>query len=66
LPHHKKAQAAWQIFTHLQQKIEDEVKTYQASVAKQPPVPQLTREEQLVENILDPTKPLPSEEYEVQ
>jgi hypothetical protein len=65
LAHHKKSQAAWQIFAHLQQKIDDEIKAYQASVAKKPPVPELSYQEQLVENILDPTKPLPSEDYEV-
>lgn len=58
---HKKAQAAWQIFVHLQQKIEDESKAYLQSVAKQPPVPELTYQEQLIENILDPTRPLPIE-----
>ena len=58
LANHKKAQAAWQIFVHLQEKIEEESKLHLQSVAKQPPVPALTRQEQLIENILDPTRPL--------
>jgi hypothetical protein len=66
LANHQKAQAAWQIFVHLQDKIDSEIKAYQASVAKQPPVPKLSPQEQLIENILDPTKPLPLEDYEVQ
>jgi hypothetical protein len=64
LANHKMAKAAWQMFVHLQEKIDDEIKTYLQSVAKQPPIPDLTYEEQLVENILDPTRPLPSEDFD--
>jgi hypothetical protein len=62
LANHKMAKAAWQMFTHMQEKIEMETKLFLASQAKQPPVPELTPREQLVENILDPTRPAPGEE----
>lgn len=58
LANHKMAKAAWQIFTHLQQKIDDEISHYLSNVAKKPSVPESTAEEQLVENILDPTRPM--------
>jgi len=64
LANHKMAKAAWQMFVHLQEKIDEEIKSYLQSVAKQPPVPPLTYGEQMIENLLDPTKPLPSEEFE--
>lgn len=63
LANHKKAQVAWQIFTHLQSKIDDEITTLLRSKEKQPLVPPMTPYQELMENILDPTKPLPSEEY---
>ena len=59
LANHKMAKAAWMMFTHLQEKIDTEVKTYLQSVAKQPPIPPMTIEEQRIENLLDPTRPLP-------
>jgi hypothetical protein len=59
LANHKMAKAAWQIFTHLQQKMDDEVASYLSSTAKQPSIPGITAEEQLIENILDPTRPMP-------
>jgi hypothetical protein len=62
LANHKMAKAAWQMFVHLQEKIDEEIKTYLQSIAQKPPVPPLTYEEQVIENILDPTRPLPSEE----
>lgn len=61
LANHKMAQAAWQIFTHLQTKIDDEISLYLRSIEKPTLVPPMTPEEQLIENIIDPTKPLPSE-----
>jgi hypothetical protein len=61
LANHRMAKAAWQMFTHMQEKIEAEAKTFLASVAKPTPVPELTIEEQLVENLLDPTRHLPPE-----
>lgn len=63
LANHQMAQVAWQIFTHLQSKIDDEVTLFLRSKEKQPLVPPMTPYQELVENILDPTKPLPSEEY---
>ena len=64
LANHKMAKAAWQMFAHLQEKIDSEVQTYLQSVAKKPPIPAQTIEEQRIENLLDPTKPLPEDEYE--
>jgi hypothetical protein len=61
LANHKMAKAAWQIFIHMQEKIDDEAKLYLASQAKQPPVPELTPREQWQENLLDPTRPAPDE-----
>jgi hypothetical protein len=61
LANHKMAKAAWLIFTHLQEKVDSEISLYMASIAKQPPIPPMTYEEQETENILDPTRPLPEE-----
>lgn len=63
LANHKMAKAAWQMFTHMQEKIDDEVKLYLASQVKQPPVPELTPREQWMENLLDPTRPAPEDDY---
>jgi hypothetical protein len=63
LANHKMAKAAWLIFTHFQEKIDLEISVYMASIAKQPPVPELTAEEQIIENILDPTRPMPSDDW---
>jgi hypothetical protein len=59
LANHRMAKAAWQIFTHLQAKIDEEISQYLSSVAKKPLIPEMTREEQEIDNILDPTRPLP-------
>jgi hypothetical protein len=56
LANHKMAKAAWQIFTHMQEKIDSETKLYLASVAPKPPVPEMSEEEKRIENILDPTR----------
>lgn len=64
LANHKMAKAAWQIFVHMQEKIDAEGKLFLASQVKQPPVPELTEREKFIENLLDPTKPAPdSEDY---
>lgn len=62
LANHKMAKAAWQLFIHMQEKIDTEVKLYLQSQAKQPPVPELTPREQWIENVLDPTRPAPDEQ----
>jgi hypothetical protein len=59
LANHRMAKAAWQMFTHMQEKLDAETKLFLASIAKPTPVPELTLEEQIVENILDPTRPIP-------
>lgn len=64
LANHKMAKAAWQIFTHLQEKIDSEISLYMDSMTKQPLIPDLTADEQEQENILDPTRPRPSEYLE--
>lgn len=63
LANHRMAKAAWQIFTHMQTKISTEASTHLQTVTKRPPVPALTPQEQLIENILDPTKPPPDEDF---
>ena len=62
LANHKMAKAAWQMFTHIQEKIDMEAKLYLASQAKKPPLPELTPREQWQENLLDPTRPAPDEQ----
>jgi hypothetical protein len=64
LANHKMAKAAWKVFTHLQEKVDIEISVYTSSIAKQPPYPKMSVEEQMVENILDPTRPAPMEEME--
>ena len=54
LANHRMAKAAWQMFTHMQTKIDSESKAYLLSVAKQPPVPELTEREKFVESVLNP------------
>jgi hypothetical protein len=58
LANHKMAKAAWQIFTHLQEKVDKEISLYVNSNASNAALPLLTAEEQLVENMLDPTRPI--------
>lgn len=65
LANHRMAKAAWQMFTHMQEKIAEEAKLYLASTEKAPPVPALSRLEQLTENILDPTRPAPEDEDQI-
>lgn len=60
---HKMAKAAWQLFEHMQTRVFEEARTYEASVAKQPPVPRLTVDEQRIEAVLDATRPAPDEDY---
>ena len=59
LANHRMARAAWQIFTHLQAKIDDEISLYLSGVAPKPLMPAMSREEQEIENMLDPTRPSP-------
>lgn len=64
LANHKMAKAAWQMFTHLQEKIAQESQLYLRSVAKQPIIPQLTRQERWKESTLNPTIPEPEDDEE--
>ena len=61
LANHKMAKASRQIFTHMQEKIDAEAKTFQASIAPEPPVPELTAREMEIEEILNPLSAFPSE-----
>jgi hypothetical protein len=63
LANHKMAKSAWQMFIHFQEKIDTEGKLYLASQAKQPPIPELTEREQWIENLLDPTRLPPENDY---
>jgi hypothetical protein len=62
LANHKMAKAAWQLFIHMQEKIDTEAKLFLSSQAIQPPIPELSEREKLWENILDPTRPAPEPE----
>jgi hypothetical protein len=62
LANHRMAKAAWQMFTHMQEKIATEAANHLRTVNREPPVPELTPHEQLIENILDPTRPAPDED----
>ena len=64
LANHKMAKAAWQIFTHLQQKLDDEISQYLNTVATKPPMYEPTAQEQWIENVLDPTRPMHAEQGE--
>jgi hypothetical protein len=59
LANHQTAKTAWLIFTHLQEKLDEQISLYLASVARKPLVPEMTPAEQEIENILDPTRPPP-------
>jgi hypothetical protein len=59
LENHKMAKAAWQLFTYMQKKVDEEIALYKISVTPQRPAPEPTDEEMLIENILDPTRPAP-------
>jgi len=54
LAKHKMSKAAWQVFTHLQEKVEDEVSRFVSGNATKPPEPLLSDEERETENILNP------------
>jgi hypothetical protein len=62
LANHKMAKAAWQMFTHLQEKISSESQSYLQSIDTHRPIPSLTSQEQWIENTLNPTIPLPDDE----
>jgi hypothetical protein len=63
LAKHQLGQAAWRIFTHFQEKIKTESLLYMESVAPKPPVPELTAQERWAENVLDPLKTPPDDDY---
>jgi hypothetical protein len=62
LANHKMSKAAWQMFIHMQEKIQAEAMLHLRNVNHEPPVPELTPNERLTENILDPTRPAPEED----
>jgi hypothetical protein len=62
LANHKMAKASWQLFAHMQEKIASEAQLYLRSIDKQPPAPEITPEERLIENILDPTRSAPEDD----
>lgn len=62
LANHHMAKSAWQMFTHMQEKIAHEANVYVRSLERKPPVPALSPTEKLIANILDPTQPAPEEE----
>lgn len=62
LANHRMAKAAWQMFTHMQEKIAAETRVYLRSIEKAPVVPKLTPQEQWAESTLNPTLYAPDEE----
>ena len=63
LANHKMSKAAWMIFTHLQEKLDEVTVSYMASVDKPVYAPLPTREEMERENLLNPTLyPPPAED----
>lgn len=69
LANHKMAKAAWNVFIHMQEKVEEALNAYLSSVATQPAGPIFTDEERERENILNPTvslrSPLSDEDEDV-
>ena len=63
LANHKMAKAAWQMFTHMQERIHLESQTFLSGIATPNPVPLLTPQERRQDNLLDPTRPLVEEDY---
>ena len=63
LANHRMAKAAWQIFTFMQEKIHFESQAYLTSITKPIPIPELTQQERITENLLDPTRHLQEEDY---
>jgi hypothetical protein len=55
LANHKMSKAAWMIFVHVQQKLDQIVSSYMSSVEEPIKLPSLTDEEMERENILNPT-----------
>jgi hypothetical protein len=56
LANHKMSKAAWMLFTHMQQKIEDTAKTYLSGIAAEPVNVAMTDEEMERENIINPIR----------
>jgi hypothetical protein len=54
LAQHKFTKSAWMVFTHMQEKVDQSVAIYQASVSKEPVQPPLSEEEMERENITNP------------
>jgi len=59
LANHKMSKAAWMIFTHMQNKVNDATVRYMNATIPLPVQPQLSAEELERENILNPTVLLP-------
>lgn len=62
LANHKMAKAAWQMFVHMQEKINFESQLFLRGAAKEPVIPRLTREERWKESTLNPTVPQSDDE----
>lgn len=65
LANHRMAKAAWQVFTHMQEKVANETALYLRSIERPAPIPALTQREQWEENILNPTLPAPEEDFKM-
>ena len=54
LANHKMSKAAWVMFTQMQQKVDQAINSYLASVATQPVTPSLSPEEQIRDYTVNP------------
>lgn len=62
LANHKMSKAAWQIFTHFQERIDAEINTYLSSMLPTPPAPPRPFEDLEREHLLNPTLPEPMDD----
>jgi hypothetical protein len=62
LANHRMAKAAWQMFTHMQEKLASETALYMRSIEKPTPITQLSPREQWEANVLDPLNLAPDED----
>jgi len=63
LANYRMAKAAWQMFTHLQEKLFSESQAFVALTARPTPVPEPTPQELWRDNLLNPTLPAPDDDY---
>ena len=63
LANHKMSKAAWQIFTHFQERIDAEIGTYLSSLLPTPTMPPRPFEDLEREHLLNPVLPEPTDDF---